>query len=67
MIRSNDRVNGEFYVDQALSHALSLGLNIEIFEIDKYLCWGTPKDYETYQKTIKYWQQFVKSESWTNE
>lgn len=61
MISENDRINAEFYVDQVLKHALELGYDARVFEIDRYIGWGTPKDYEEYMKTIKYWKEFVES------
>ena len=61
MILENDRINGEFYVDEVAKHALDLGLDVRVFEIDRYIGWGTPKDYEEYEKTIEYWDRFVKS------
>lgn len=59
MIAENDRINNEFYVDQVIKHTLELGLDARIFEIDRYLGWGTPKDYEEYMSTINYWKEFV--------
>ncbi len=59
MIAEDDRVNGEFYVDEVIGHALELGLFVRVFEVDRYLGWGTPKDYEEYQKTVRYWRRFV--------
>ncbi len=59
MIKENDRINNEFYVDQVAKHILELGLKARVFEIDRYICWGTPKDYEEYQATIRYWARFV--------
>lgn len=59
MIEEDDRVNNEFYVDGTIKHSLELGMDVRIFEIDKYLGWGTPKDYEEYMATIRYWQEFV--------
>lgn len=59
MIKENDRINGEFYVDQAIKHVMDLGHKACVFEIDKYIGWGTPKDYEAYMRTIKYWARFV--------
>lgn len=59
MIYENDRINGEFYVDEVANHILDLGLKARVFEIDRYIGWGTPKDYEDYQATIKYWANFV--------
>lgn len=58
MIAENDRVNGEFYVDEVVRHALKLGLKAKVFEIEKYLCWGTPADFEKWQKTFEYWHEF---------
>lgn len=62
MIAENDRINNEFYVDQVVKHVMDLGLKARVFEIDRYICWGTPKDYEEYEATISYWRDFVTSE-----
>ncbi len=62
MIQENDRVNNEFYVDSVVSHLLELGYTAKVFEIDRYIGWGTPKDYEEYQNTIKYWKEFVEED-----
>lgn len=59
MIAENDRVNNEFYVDEVIRHAMELGMDARVFEIERYLGWGTPKDYEEYMNTIKYWEEFV--------
>jgi NDP-sugar pyrophosphorylase family protein len=48
------KVNGEFYVDSLMNEMVSLGYNVKVFEVDSYLCWGTPNDYETFI----YWQSF---------
>lgn len=45
-------INGEYYVDTAINDAISLGLTCVVFEIDYYVCWGTPNDL----KTFEYWQ-----------
>ena len=36
----------------AINDAISLGLHCVLFEIDYYICWGTPNDL----KTFEYWQ-----------
>ena len=59
MIAENDRVNGEFYVDQVAKHVLDLGYRAKIFDIDRYVGWGTPADYEDYQKTWEYFKGFI--------
>lgn len=61
MILQNDRINNEFYVDQVMKHCIELGLDARAFEIDRYIGWGTPRDYEEYQMTIKYWKEFTNS------
>ncbi len=62
MITENDRINNEFYVDQVVKHVLDLGYRAKVFDIDRYICWGTPKDFEEYTKTIRYWEKYVKDE-----
>lgn len=62
MIEEDDRVNHEFYVDQVMKHCLELGMDARVFEIDRYLGWGTPKDYEEYQATIRYWRDYTDSQ-----
>ena len=63
MIRENDRINGEFYVDQTAKHVLDLGYQAKIFDIDRYVGWGTPADYEGYQNTYAYFKAFLVQES----
>ncbi len=46
------KVNGEFYVDSLINDAIALGLRCYLFEVDSYLCWGTPNDLRTFE----YWQ-----------
>lgn len=62
MIFENDRINNEFYADQVVKHALDLGYKVKVFEIDRYIGWGTPADYESFQKTFEYWRGFVEHE-----
>lgn len=47
------RTNGEFYVDDVLNRNIEAGLTVKVFEVDNYVCWGTPDDYETY----RYWSE----------
>lgn len=62
MIQENDRINGEYYVDKVIDHVLDLGYRAKVFEIDRYIGWGTPKDYEEYQSTFEYWTNFIREE-----
>ena len=59
MIKKNRRVNNEFYVDECINELIKSGLKVKVFEVDKYICWGTPNDLRTYE----YWQDFHKSQN----
>lgn len=52
LIARDARVNGEFYIDSCINDAIALGLRCRVFEVDAYLCWGTPNDLRTFE----YWQ-----------
>lgn len=67
MITENDRINNEFYVDETIKHALDFGYNIGIFEIKRYIGWGTPKDYEEYMRNFEYWIEFVEKDSFMSK
>jgi dTDP-glucose pyrophosphorylase len=60
LLDKNIRVNNEFYVDSLMGELIQLGLNVKVFEVDDYICWGTPDDYETFV----YWQSFFHKVSW---
>lgn len=51
---------GEYYVDDVISRNLEMGLKIKVFEVDHYVCWGTPDDYEVYN----YWRGFFNQCQW---
>jgi CTP:phosphocholine cytidylyltransferase-like protein len=60
LYKNDNRTNGEFYVDSMLNEAIELGYKVKNFEIDNYICWGTPNDLKTYQ----YWQRFFNKVEW---
>jgi len=60
LYKNDVRTNGEFYVDSMLNEAIRLGYKVKNFEIDNYICWGTPNDLKTYQ----YWQKFFDITDW---
>ena len=62
MISANDRVNNEFYVDQVINYVVQANLKVKVFPVTRYLCWGTPIDYENYEATLLYWKDFLKIE-----
>ena len=48
MIKSDARIRNEFYVDEVVNFALQSGALGRPFEINRYICWGTPHDLESY-------------------
>jgi NDP-sugar pyrophosphorylase family protein len=52
LIERDGKVKGEFYIDSLINDAISLGFKCHYFEVDNYLCWGTPNDLRTFE----YWQ-----------
>ncbi|MDY6484291.1 sugar phosphate nucleotidyltransferase [Acinetobacter faecalis] len=52
LIARDGKINGEFYIDSLINDAISLGFKCKLFEVDSYLCWGTPNDLRTFE----YWQ-----------
>ncbi len=49
----NLTTNNEFYVDEVINQNIKSGLRVSIFEVEDYICWGTPNDYKTYE----YWKK----------
>ena len=49
--------NGEYYVDDVINQCIKVGLNVKVFEVSNYICWGTPDDYRTYN----YWKEYFES------
>ena len=60
LYENNTRTNDEFYIDNLLNEAIKLGYIVRNFEIESYICWGTPGDLETY----RYWQEFFNKVKW---
>lgn len=54
MMQENRRINNEFYVDECINDLVELGYKVGNFEVEKYICWGTPDDLDTYN----YWKNF---------
>lgn len=59
MIWRRDTLNGKYYVDKVLQYCIDSGLTLRCLDV-RLLCWGTPQDYEEYQKTYAYWSEYVR-------
>lgn len=55
-IEENNHIGGEFYVSMVYNDMIKDGLNVEVFEIDKMLQWGTPYDLRVYRQWMEYFQ-----------
>ena len=54
MIAKNRKINNEFYIDEAMNEVIGSGLRVKVFEVEKYIGWGTPNDLKVYQ----YWERY---------
>ncbi len=54
MMESGARVGAEFYVDVAINNVLEAGHRVSYFDVDHFICLGTPDDVQTY----KYWSEY---------
>ena len=66
MLQLNDTFNGKFYVEGCINYCIKNNLKVGFYDVD-YIGWGTPFDYENYQKTIQYWQEFREYEQNKNK
>lgn len=48
-ISLNRRINGEFYLDEAMQVAIEFGWRVKVFEVDRYMGWGTPEAIRIYE------------------
>ena len=62
MIFRNDRFDNKFYVDKLLQYYINKDLKVRHHDVD-FFCWGTPYDYETYQRSFTYWSKFISNEN----
>ncbi len=63
MQEKDRKVNNEFYVDVAMNELIEDNFNVKVFEIDKYICWGTPNDLKIYQYWESYFEKIFKKDS----
>jgi len=52
MIEKNRRINNEFYLDVVMDELIQNKYKTIPFEVEKYICWGTPLDLETYLEEV---------------
>lgn len=57
MIAKRIAVNSEYYVATSINELIAAGKKIVPFEVDKYICWGTPEDLRIFE----YWKRYFSS------
>lgn len=50
IINKNEKINNEFYVDKCIENAIQKKLLVYSFNVDKFICWGTPEELNNYLK-----------------
>lgn len=60
MIATNRRIKGEFYIDECMNLLVENKLQVKVFEVDRYIGWGTPADLKTYEYWNAYFKQIKK-------
>jgi NDP-sugar pyrophosphorylase family protein len=54
LVAADRRVNNEFYLDVVPNMLLAAGRRVCIFEVEKYIGWGTPHELADYQRWERY-------------
>ncbi len=57
IVAQNVRVRGEFYLDTLPNLLVADGRRAEVFEVDKYIGWGTPADLQDFQAWERYFAE----------
>lgn len=57
LMAQNRRVNNEFYIDSAIEVLLEQGRRAGVFDVDHYLCFGTPDDVRSFEFWAGYFQR----------
>ena len=51
LFKSKKKINNEYYIDMAFSHALKNKINIQNFTVNSYCSRGTPDELKKWEKT----------------
>lgn len=56
LIAGERRIHNEWYLDMLMQTLIEQGRRVQVFEVETYLCWGTPTDLQVYE----YWARFFR-------
>jgi len=48
------KTRGEYYTANVVAELIAGGANVRVFEVERFICWGTVKDMQDYE----YWQSY---------
>ena len=54
MFKTKNMINGEYYVGNSINYLISKKYKVVPFEVDQYICLGTPEDFRIYS----FWKKF---------
>lgn len=54
LIASGNRINNEFYLDVVPNSLIARGRRVAVFEVEKYIGWGTPAELADYLRWERY-------------
>jgi len=57
MVAADVRVRGEFYLDTVPNLLVAEGRDVRVFEVEKYIGWGTPRDLADFEKWERYFAE----------
>lgn len=53
----------DWLVDHVLQRSVEDGARVTFLDV-RYYCWGTAPDYEAYQRTYAYWEEYLDANPW---
>jgi hypothetical protein len=61
LVARGERVNGELYLDSVPNILLDEHRDVRVFEVDKYIGWGTPEDLEDYLRWQRHFREVTRA------
>lgn len=61
MVEADTRINGEFYMDVVPNLLVADHVDVRVFEVQKYVGWGTPRDLEDFHRWHRYFTHLDRS------
>ena len=59
MIKNKNKINNEYYVGNSINELIKENYNVIPFEVQQYICLGTPEDLMVYN----FWEKYFYAKS----